>query len=88
MGTFGGALEARHVDAADGKLIAEVRGEVEDEDGVLVLKRIHVHYRLRAPEERRAVIERVHRSHHRSCPIYRSIHEAVEISTEVSIVEG
>src|ERR1700741_1876468 len=34
MGTFGGALEARQVDASNGKLTAEVTGEVETEEGV------------------------------------------------------
>ncbi len=34
MGTFGGALEARQIDASNGKLIAEVTGEVEKEEGV------------------------------------------------------
>ena len=51
MGTFGGALEARQIDASDGKLVAEVTGEVEQEDGVLVIRRIHVLMRLAAPEE-------------------------------------
>lgn len=52
------------------------------EDGVLVLRRIHVVYRLRAGEEHRGVVERVHASHHAACPVYRSIHRAVEITTE------
>jgi hypothetical protein len=42
MGTFGGALEARHIDASGGKLTADVKGEVETEEGVLVIRRIHV----------------------------------------------
>jgi hypothetical protein len=46
MGTFGGALEARHIDASNGKLTAEVNGEVEAEEGVLVIRRIHVDMRL------------------------------------------
>ncbi len=46
MGTFGGALEARQIDASNGKLTAEVTGEVETEDGVLVIRRIHVAMRL------------------------------------------
>jgi hypothetical protein len=29
MGTFGGALEARHIDASNGKLTADVTGEVD-----------------------------------------------------------
>jgi hypothetical protein len=33
VGTFGGALEARQIDASDGKLTADVTGEVEQEAG-------------------------------------------------------
>jgi hypothetical protein len=51
LGTFGGALEARQIDASDGKLSAEVTGEVEEEEGVLVIRRIHVSMRLVAPED-------------------------------------
>ena len=50
LGTFGGALEARHIDASNGKLVGEVTGEVETEEGVLVIRRIHVAMRLVAPE--------------------------------------
>jgi len=39
MGTFGGALEARQIDASNGKLTADVTGEVETEEGVLVIRR-------------------------------------------------
>ena len=53
LGTFGGALEARQIDASDGKLVADVTGEVEQEEGVLVIRRIHVAMRLKAPEEAR-----------------------------------
>lgn len=50
-GTFGGALEARHVPASEGRLESDATGEIELEDGVLVIKRIHVRYRLRiAPD--------------------------------------
>jgi hypothetical protein len=51
MGTFGGALEARQIDASDGKLTADVVGEVEAEEGVLVIRRIHVDMQLAAPAE-------------------------------------
>jgi hypothetical protein len=46
MGTFGGALEARQIDASNAKLTADVTGEVETEEGVLVIRRIHVAMRL------------------------------------------
>ena len=38
MGTFGGALEARQIDASNGRLTADVTGEVEQEQGVLVIR--------------------------------------------------
>jgi hypothetical protein len=60
LGTFGGALEARHIDASNGKLVGEVTGEVETEEGVLVIRRIHVTMRLVAPEQDRGTVERVH----------------------------
>ncbi len=60
LGTFGGALEARHIDASNGKLTADVTGEVETEDGVLVIRRIHVAMRLVATEEVTETVERVH----------------------------
>jgi len=47
LGTLGGALEARQIDASDGKLAAEV----EEEEGVLVIRRIHVSMRLTHLEE-------------------------------------
>jgi len=50
LGTFGGALEARQIDASRGRLTADVTGEVEAEEGVLVIRRIHVAMRLKAPE--------------------------------------
>ena len=62
------------------------RGEVEVEDKVLVLKRIHVTYTLEAPESQREVIERAHTHHARFCPVYRSLEAAIEITTELEIV--
>ena len=45
-GTFGGALEARQIDPGNARLTADVTGEVESEEGVLVIQRIDVAMRL------------------------------------------
>src|ERR1700726_72021 len=37
IGTFGGALEARKIDASTGRLRAEVKGEIESDQGGLVI---------------------------------------------------
>jgi len=86
MGTFGGALEARQIDAGDGKLTAEVTGEVEEEDGVLVIRRIHVSMRLVAPEDTREKVERVHAVYPMSCPLYRTLHNAIRLTSSYDLV--
>src|SRR6266403_1312472 len=50
LGTFGGALKARQIDASRGRLTADVTGEVETEEGVLVNP---AHPRSHAPESTR-----------------------------------
>jgi uncharacterized OsmC-like protein len=48
-----------------------------------VIRRIHVVYNLTAPSADRETVERVHAVHHEGCPVYRSIHKAIDITTEV-----
>ncbi|HJX84477.1 MAG TPA: OsmC family protein [Candidatus Angelobacter sp.] len=86
MGTFGGALEARQIDASNGKLTADVTGEVEQEEGVLIIRRIHVAMRLAAPEEAKQTIERVHGIYAMKCPLYRTLHQAIQLTSSVEIV--
>ncbi len=64
-----------------------MRGEVEADDKVLILRRIHVLYKLRAPADQREVIERVHAMHARYCPVYRSLAGAIDITTELELIE-
>jgi uncharacterized OsmC-like protein len=86
IGTFGGALEARKINASDGRLTAKVRGEVETEDGVLVIRRIHVAIQLQAPHEARETIERVHGFFADKCPVYRSLRAAIEITSSWELI--
>ena len=88
LGTFGGALEARQIDASDGKLSAEVTGEVEEEDGVLVIRRIHVAMRLVAVEQTREKVDRVHAVYAMNCPLYRTLHSAIRLTSSFQLVES
>ena len=55
---------------------------------MLVIKRIHVRYTLRAdPDADRAVIDRVHGIHAERCPVARSIRGAIDVSTELDVVD-
>ena len=88
MGTFGGALAARQIDPNDGKLTADVTGEVGQEDNVLVIRRIHVAMKIVAAEEMRKTVERVHNVYAMSCPLYRTLHKAVELTSSFELVSN
>ncbi len=89
LGTFAGALDARKVNAKEGRLTCDVRGEVEDEGGVLIIRRVHVSFNLRAanPDEVRETVERVHGVYAQGCPVYRSLRPAFEITSSVELVK-
>ena len=53
---------------------------------MLVIKRIHVRYRLSVPNERREETERVHSFHARFCPVARSLDGAIDITTELELI--
>lgn len=89
-GTFGGALEARGIPAGEGYLESDAVGEIEKEGNVLVIKRIHITYKLNIEpeqlEEKRDAIDRVMRVHANSCPVYRSLSGSIDITAELEVV--
>ena len=87
LGTFGGALDARGINANEGRLTAEVTGEVEKEEGVLVIRRIHAAMQLIAPEQHRETVDRVHGVYAMRCPLYRTLHKAIQLTSSVTLVE-
>ncbi|MBT3994687.1 MAG: hypothetical protein HOF01_02720, partial [Chloroflexi bacterium] len=62
------------------------------EDGVLVIKRVHVKYTLKVDSalyaEKEAAVQRAFELHPDSCPVYRSIHTSIDITKELEVVEG
>ena len=62
MGTFGGALEARKIDASD------------------------VALRLAAPEQVRETVERVHETYAMRCPLYRTLHNAIQLTSSCTLM--
>lgn len=69
-------------------MTAVAHGEVEAEEGVLVLKRIHVVMALKdvAPDKVEAA-RRAHDVYKEKCPVYRSLYRAIDITTELRVVE-
>jgi uncharacterized OsmC-like protein len=63
--------------------VGEAVGEIELEENVLVIKRIHVRMRLKAEEVHRETATRVHGIFADKCPIYRSLKAAIAMTTEL-----
>ena len=87
LGTFGGALEARQIDASRGRLTADVTSEVETEEGVLVIRRIHLSMTLAAPEQTRETVERVHGLYAMRCPLYRTLYKTIQLTSSFTLNE-
>ena len=61
-------------------------GEVELEDKVLVIRRIHVKLELKAAPEHADTAQRVHGFYALSCPLYRTLRSAIAITTELVLL--
>lgn len=64
-------------------LIGHVTGEIEQDEGVLVIRRVHVRYELAAPADVRATVERVLVVHAGACPVARTVGRCIDIATEI-----
>ena len=77
------------MNASEGRLIGEGVGEIEADDRVLVIKRIHVTYRLQVDAEAdRAAIQRAFDHHMDRCPVYRSISAAIDVTTSLELLDA
>jgi uncharacterized OsmC-like protein len=86
-GTLGQALRARDIDPEGDRLTAIAEGDIEaDDDGVMIMHRVRVRYRLVAPEDTWAAAERAHTHHVPACGVARSLSAALDISTEIELV--
>lgn len=69
------------MDASNERLVSEAVGEVELEDNVLVIRRIHVILKLKAQEAHRETANRVHGFFADHCPVYRTLKPAIAMTT-------
>ena len=87
LGTLNGGLEARGVKLSGDAISADVVGENEVQDGLPVLKRIIVNYKLRIPKEARETVDRLLAKHQDKCPTAATLRGAVEVGWNAEIVE-
>ncbi len=88
LGTLNGALEVRQVSLPPGDIQAEVEGFNEVVDGIPLLTRLQVHYRLRIPAGTREVVERALSRHQSKCPSAQSFKDSVEITWTAHIEQA
>lgn len=83
-GTFVAALEARGIAVDAAQFVAEVEGANEMRENIPVLARVHVHYRVAVPEEKREAAERALAKHVEKCPTAQSLKGAVDVIATAS----
>lgn len=59
----------------------------KEDDGVLVIRRVHVAYRLEleADGSHAAAARRVHGFHADKCPVYRTLKNSIRITTSLDL---
>lgn len=87
LGTLDGALGVRQIRLSPEDITADVEGINEIRDGLPVLRRIVVHYRLRIPEGTRETVDRALERHASKCPTAQSLAGAVDVEWTADIVE-
>ena len=55
------------------------------DEGILVIRLIHVALRLVAPQEAKSTVERVHGMYAMLCPRYRTLHEAIQLTSSFEL---
>lgn len=82
-GSLSRALITRNIPTGDGRLAIEAVGEIECEEGVLVIRRIRVIAHLQADPAKRGAAEEAVAGYAMNCPVYRSLYKAIDITTRL-----
>lgn len=85
MGTLATVLAGKKIRTFRDRFKATVTGDIEGVDGVLKITRIHVHYLLRLPPEKRADAEAVFKNYMTRCPAAQSVIGCIDIQDELEM---
>lgn len=87
-GTLSRALSERKIASSGGRLKVHGTGEIEMEDGVLVIKRIQLEAFLQAASTHKNDAEEVIAEYAMNCPLYRTLHGSIAISSHLHFEIG
>ncbi len=85
MGTLATVLAKKKIRTFQDRYTATVTGDIEDVNGVLKITRIHVHYRLVLPPDKRPEAEKAFDNYITLCPAAQSVIEAIDITHELDM---
>src|SRR2546426_3044711 len=86
-GLLADALEARKIPSHSGQLESHIDGYWMETPSFVKLTRIHVHYVVRIPRDRRAVAERALAAHDSKCAVSNSLRPSVEVTFDAEFIE-
>ena len=84
MGTLAAVLASKHISTSQNRYRAEVKGEIENIDGVLKITRINVHYFLKVNNEQKKDAEDALNVYLPMCPGAQSVIGCIEINHEIT----
>jgi uncharacterized OsmC-like protein len=64
-----------------------VEGDIEDLDGVMVITKIRVRYRMKVPKDKREAAERALSVHEKKCPAATSVQRGIAVEWAADIEE-
>lgn len=87
MGTLAAVLAKKKIRTFQDRYKATVTGDIEDVNGVLKITRIHVHYNLTLPADKRPDAEEAFGNYITLCPAAQSVVDAISITHELEMTD-
>ena len=84
---MGGALDARGISSAPDNLVSTVEGVIEDVDGMALITKIKVHYKVRIPKGKREEADRALSVHDLGCPASQSVQRGIIVEHTAEFIE-
>ena len=88
MGTLAAVLAGKKIRTFQDRYRATVSGDIEDVDGVLKITRIHVHYHLKVPQEKRQDAREALDNYITRCPGAMSVVGCIDLTHEITLEDG
>jgi organic hydroperoxide reductase OsmC/OhrA len=87
MGTLAAVLAGKKIATPEDRYRADVKGDIENVEGVLKITRIGVTYRLKIPHEKAGEAREAFAAYIKRCPAAQSVIGCIRIEDDLMIEE-